>query len=133
VGKNNGIFKKINIMKKIIKKLFRWIFEEEIQNFQNKQKQIEGLKVTYQYQKKQIDNIISQLKNTIGNIDVSVDVHESPYSESWAVISIQGKPDYVKFLNLGHSDLMEIKRFLRKFDRCKIDATPKFTNFLRID
>ena len=53
-------------------------------------------------------------------------------SSSWAVISIQGKQDYIKFIELGHSDIYEIQGFLRNFDRnVKIDSTPKVSAFIK--
>ena len=61
----------------------------------------------------------------MGNIDVSVDVHHR--SGSWAVVSLQGtKTDYIKFIDLGNRDMMEIARFLRQYDRAnvKLDASP---------
>ena len=66
-----------------------------------------------------------RIRKLMGNIDVSVDVHHR--SGSWAVVSLQGaKTDYIKFIDLGNRDMMEIARFLRQYDRAnvKIDASP---------
>lgn len=119
-------------MKKKIKKFFRWIFKAELENLETKINEISRLKSYFEIQNTQISKILKKLENTVVSIDVSVDVHETPYAESWAVISIQGKNDFIKFINLGQSDLREIQHFLRQFDRNKIDATPQNTHFLRV-
>ncbi|MEQ3500621.1 hypothetical protein ABMY20_12760 [Tenacibaculum sp. SSH1-16] len=74
------------------------------------------------------------VENLLQNIDVSVDLHK--YAPSWAVISIQGeKSDYIKFVDLGRSDIQEIQRFLRYFDRkrVKVDAPFPEARFLKIN
>jgi len=107
-----------NSLDKIIKKIFRWVFREELNKLE-----------------KQIvvnDNQIKSLNNLLQNIDVSVDHHQ--YSRSWAVISIQGhRSDYVKFVDLGERDMREIQKFLRYFDRdrIKIDAPYPIRDFLK--
>lgn len=89
-------------MKKLFKLLFEWALKEELAEMREVQK---------------------NLKTILGNTDISVDVHYN--SPSWAVISIQGeKRDYIKFINLGKKDLMEIKTYLRNFERSKVDCSP---------
>lgn len=66
-----------------------------------------------------------RIRQLLGNIDVSVDVHQR--SGSWAVVSLQGgKTDYIKFVDLDQRSIREIAFFLRQFDRnhVKIDANP---------
>jgi hypothetical protein len=103
----------------VLRKIFKWIFREEL---------IE-LKTTTEITKAQ-GKII---KSLLGNIDVSVDVHQ--YAPSWAVISMQGeKADYIKFIDLGRAEIREIQKFLRQFERSKIDSAPHFTKeFWKID
>lgn len=101
-----------------MKKIFRWIFSEEIAQLQDAIKRY--------------DQAERKLKNVIGNIDISVDVHQ--YSKSWACISIQGqKDDFIKFIDLGEADIRQIASFLRHFDRDKIDAYPGISNFIRME
>lgn len=116
-------------MKKYIKRLFDWVFEDELKILKGKiastDKAIERLNV-YEH----------NLKKVLQSIDVSVDVHESRhFSDSWAVVSIQGKrSDFIKFVNLREHDAVEIERFLRNFDRdtkVKIDASPSTTGWLK--
>lgn len=111
----------------MFKKIIRWIFKSELHE----------MEVATDRMEKATDNCIIQenrIKNLIGNFDVSVDVHQR--SPNWAVISLQGKKtDYIKFIELGYQDLMEVERFLRQFERksnIKIDAMPYATNFLKI-
>lgn len=110
-------------MKKLIKKFFKWVFKEEIDELiRNKNGWQFALNRCIEKEKK--------LDNILGNIEVSVDVHQ--YSPSWAVISIQGeKSDYIKFIDLGNSEIKEISQFLRKFDREKIDAYPSLYRFMK--
>lgn len=149
----------------MIKKIFNWIFKSEIEklnlevetikdsaekiNLEHKL-EIERLSLDYKLkvgefesEKKEAKQLITKLQEQhktfeflLSNIDVSVDVHEHNYSPSWAVISLQGqKTDYIKFINLGQSDIKEIASFLRNFERdsnLKIDAYPPTSRFLKI-
>lgn len=109
----------------MIKRIFRWIFSSELRDLQIQIAKSKSATLEFNYKLELIDSIL-------GNIDVSVDVHK--YSPSWAVISIQGeKADFIKFMDLGKSDLDTIKQFLYKFDKSKIDATPQESKYLRID
>lgn len=111
------------MIRKILRKIFNWIFKEELENLN---------RIKNQYQST-LDRCIDKekkLNNILGNIDVNVDVHQ--YSPSWAVISIQGeKSDYIKFVDLGKSEIKEISNFLKKFERQKIDAYPPLCKFMR--
>lgn len=91
-----------NKMKKLIKrkmqKFIRWIFAEELRDIKKHITDAEA-QVSYQrYKSEQIKRDTDRLMNVLDNIDVSVDVHH--YARSWACISIQGKTDYVKFVDL---------------------------------
>lgn len=100
----------------IIRKAFSWIFKDQLEEVQKALHQANKLNNLLQAE-------VSKVQNILQNIDVSVDVHH--YSPSWAVISIQGQEsDYIKFIDLGKRDIMEIGRFLRQFERGKIDAHP---------
>ena len=65
-------------------------------------------------------------------INVGVDVHHK--GRSWAVICMEGKPDYIKFIDLDKKTLFEIGQFLRQFERSnniRIDANPFDSNLIR--
>ena len=70
-------------------------------------------------------------------IDVGVDLHM--YGDSWAVICIAGKSEYVSFHALGRNgnnhDLIAIRHMLNDMRKSNvtIDAYPGFANYLRRD
>jgi hypothetical protein len=104
-------------MKKLLRIFFCWLFAEEL-------KKLDRTVKSYETEEKRI-------RNLLGNIDVSVDFHR--YSRSWAVISIQGqKTDYIKFVDLGESEIRAIQNFLRNFDRSKVDCSPMESKFFKI-
>ena len=54
-------------------------------------------------------------RETLKNIsEVSTDVHQSGHS--WAVISVGGNLQYVKFVNLNGKDVKEIASFLKRYE-----------------
>lgn len=122
-------------MQNIIKKIIRWALKSEIDVLESKIKEANSIISDYKIESKKMENTRKHIQKMFDGLDVSVDVHECAYSPSWAVISIQGeKTDYIKFVDLGHKDVLEISRFLRQFDRnIKIDASPRASGFLRIN
>lgn len=48
--------------------------------------------------------------------DISTDVGFKSSEHSWAVICVHGKMDYVKFVDMSHRDIMEIAKFLKRFE-----------------
>lgn len=109
----------------MIKKIFKWFLREELSELNIA---ITECKIATEKYKEQE----AKIRNILGNIDVSVDIHQ--YSPSWAVISIQGKKmDYIKFVDLGQEDILQIQKFMRQYERSKVDATPAASQFLRID
>jgi hypothetical protein len=112
-------------MKKLLRKLFFWLFEEDFQAMEKKCKDLDGLIHRQKCATQEAEVRAERIRKLMGNIDVSVDVQHR--SGSWAVVSLQGaKTDYIKFIDLGSRDMMEIARFLRQYDRAnvKIDASP---------
>lgn len=112
-------------MKKLLRKLFFWLFKEDFQAMEKKCRDLDGLIHRQKCATQEAEFRAERIQKLMGNIDVSVDVHHR--SGSWAVVSLQGaKSDYIKFVDLGNRDMMEIARFLRQYDRAnvKIDASP---------
>lgn len=66
-------------------------------------------------------------------LDIGVDVGFHSDDHSWAVICIEGHPEYVKFLPLNGKDTMEILRFLNRFkySRQVIDSPIAFKSILK--
>ena len=52
----------------------------------------------------------------ISQFNVSADIGHHSHPNSWAVLSIQGNRDYVKFVDLSQRDIVEINQYLRKFE-----------------
>lgn len=112
-------------MKKLLRKLFFWLFKEDFQAMEKKCKDLDGLIHRQKCATQKAEVRAERIKQLIGNIDVSVDVHHR--AGSWAVVSLQGgKTDYIKFVDLDERSLREISSFLRQYDRqnVKIDANP---------
>jgi len=81
-------------MKKLIKKLFKWVFKDEFSE----------LRVA-----------LNKVKRYAEIIDISVDVQEYQHSPSWAVISLKGKKqDFLQFIDLGDADIRTIAYFLKR-------------------
>ena len=117
-------------IKKYLKKLFNWIFEEELSKLKKEIEDAYQKSLIAEDMLKKANKKAKDINSLLGNLDVSVDVHQ--YSSSWAVVSLQGKKtDYIKFINLGESQMREIAQFLSHFDRSKIDANPLEAKMLR--
>lgn len=71
-----------------------------------------------------------KLMNSI--CEVGVDVHRLPHEQSWAVICVHGKMDYVKFCRFSPGDLRQLRDFLRRFEYSNrvVDAPSGFDDLL---
>lgn len=112
-------------MKKLLRKLFFWLFKEDFERMNKLESDLKGLIHRQKCATQEAEVRAERIRKLLGNIDVSVDVHQR--SGSWAVVSLQGgKTDYIKFVDLDQRSIREIAFFLRQFDRknVKIDANP---------
>lgn len=112
-------------MKKLLRKLFFWLFKEDFERMNKLESDLKGLIHRQKCATQEAEVRAERIRELLGNIDVSVDVHQR--SGSWAVVSLQGgKTDYIKFVDLDQRSIREIAFFLRQFDRknVKIDANP---------
>lgn len=112
-------------MKKLLRKLFLYLFKEDFQRMKALERDLEGLIHRQKCATSLAEVRAERIRKLLGNIDVSVDVHQR--SGSWAVVSLQGgKTDFIKFVDLDERSLREISSFLRQYDRknVKIDANP---------
>ena len=112
-------------MKKLLRKLFLYLFKEDFQRMKALERDLEGLIHRQKCATSLAEVRAERIRKLLGNIDVSVDVHHR--SGSWAVVSLHGgKTDFIKFIDLGNRDMMDIAHFLRQYDRknVKIDASP---------
>lgn len=132
----------------MIKRFFRWIFADEIAELQNQKNNIIRIQSEFKAERRVLADVtekniklgiaferkLRQLEQVVGCTDISIDYDVNKYSRNWAVISIQGeKTDFVRFIDLGRRDILEIQRFLQNFDRSKVDCAPNITPFLRIN
>ena len=64
------------------------------------------------------DYIQIQIENINKLFSVGVDVDMRDRHHSWAVVCMEGKPDYVKFIDLSRSEVKDVRNFLRQFEGC---------------
>lgn len=125
-------------MKKLLRKLFLYLFKEDFQRMKALERDLEGLIHRQKCATSLAEVRAERIRKLLGNIDVSVDVHQR--SGSWAVVSLQGgKTDYIKFVDLDQRSIREISAFLRQFDRQNVQSDaedpgiPNFTaHYLRM-
>lgn len=60
--------------------------------------------------------VLQEINNVKELINVGVDLNLHNPRENWAVICVQGKPDYVRFVSLDSKQIRDVERFLRNFD-----------------
>jgi hypothetical protein len=65
-----------------------------------------------------IEELETKLRNAERiNTLLKVGVDFSPmYNESWAVVCVQGKPEFISFVRLPANDTMAVIRFLKQFE-----------------
>lgn len=99
--------------RKITRKLLLWVLSEEYTDY------------------KQMVEEVSNVRYMLGGrVALSADIHQN--TDSWAVISIKGKDrDYVKFINLGRKQIVEIAQFLRQYENVAVDANPMHVRYLK--
>ena len=68
-------------------------------------------------------NKMKSLYQQITNVGVAVDYYGK---NSWAVICIDGHPEYVKFVDLKESEARDIKNFLRRFEKSNVVVDSPF-------
>lgn len=74
--------------------------------------------------------IIQKNKYILKQFNISADINHYD-NHSWAVISIQGNTDYVRFVNLSNQDIRHVHEFLKQFEMTNraIDSPLKFLKF----
>ena len=73
-------------MKKLLRKLFLYLFKEDFQRMKALERDLKGL-IHHQKCATSLAEIRAErIRKLLGNIDVSVDVHQR--SGSWAVVSL---------------------------------------------
>jgi hypothetical protein len=49
-------------------------------------------------------------------VDTGVDVYMDEYNDSWAVVCVAGKMEYVRFVRFGRDEIRAIQSFLKTFE-----------------
>lgn len=67
-----------------------------------------------------------------GLVDVGIDVSVVNHN-SWAIVCVGGKPEYVKFFIADTKELREVQQFIKKFSRNRTitDCPPFFRDMLK--
>lgn len=65
--------------------------------------------------------------------DVAVDVGFHDLEHSWAVVCVEGRPEYVKFIPLSGADARTVMNFLRQFQYSQpiVDSPLRFKDELQ--
>ena len=96
-----------------LRKRLCWAFAEELNELDDAKKELDELHVMLG-----------------GRISVSADIHYN--TDSWAVISLKGQDrGYIKFINLGKTQILEIAKFLQRYEHINVDASPMDMRLLR--
>lgn len=59
--------------------------------------------------------VITEGEAIVRQFNLSADINHYE-NHSWAVISIAGKPEYVRFVDLSNRDMREVHMFLKQFE-----------------
>ena len=134
---------------KLKEKLKNWLFADEIKRIQiletcykdqidwckdradESYRTSERARLSYQRSEKEVEEcrkLLTQL------VDIGVDVGFHSEDHSWAVICIEGHPEYVKkFLPLNSGDARDVLRFLKQFEYSKriVDSPIAFKDMLK--
>lgn len=116
-----NIFKRLNALESSIKH-FRLV---EKNNYEAQ----ESLRSTIRI----LENKIEMQRKTLKALDISVGVDVHQRTNSWAVICIGGKQEYVKFIEIENTkDAQVVLKFIKQFERNRmvIDASPSFKQFI---
>ena len=88
------------------KKLIKWLgVDKKIKNFEAQTTRLETKVLRVQSDQ----DFINQAMR------IGADVHFR--SKSWAVICLEGRPDFVKLVEFSETELRELRRFLQEMER----------------
>lgn len=74
---------------------------------------------------------MKKMYNQITDVAVDVGFHDS--ERSWAVVCVEGRPEYVKFIPLSGADARTVRNFLRQFQYSQtiVDSPLRFKDELQ--
>lgn len=134
----------MKLKEKLRNKLKKWLFADEIQRINRIERTIDDSVHRFRMASVQLGDAENQLHNAEKEVeecrrlitqlvDIGVDVGFHSEDHSWAVICIEGHPEYVKFLPLNHGDARDVLRFLKQFEYSKriVDSPIAFKSMLK--
>ena len=115
---------KIGILSRISDRLRKFLGIDTLQNeYANLLDKYIQLQRSYDLVSRELEEVIkknrmilNQNHGIVSQFNLSADIHPRT-NESWAVISIAGKPEYVRFVNLSNQDMRSVHAFLKQFER----------------
>jgi hypothetical protein len=87
------------------------------------------IEMKYRDMQKLNKDILDQNEYIMNQFNISADISPYSHEHSWAVISIQGKPEYVRFVHLSNGDMREIHQFLKRYERTNRTIDSPFQMF----
>lgn len=108
---------------KLKDKIKEWLFKEEIQRISRMEQSLVNEENRMKCAAIQLNNAEKEIeecrKLLTQFVDIGVDVGFHSEEHSWAVICIEGHPEYVKFLPLSNRDARDVLNFLKRFQYSK--------------
>ncbi|MGL5330099.1 MAG: hypothetical protein ACRDD7_12590 [Peptostreptococcaceae bacterium] len=119
-------------IKKIIRILGIDLLKAEFENLEMKYNKIcdytySNVKTNREDMETIADQIINL--NSLYSIGVDVGVNQRNEHHNWAVICMNGKPEYVQFIDLNRGDVREVRDFLRRFEGSRRIVDAPFNYF----
>lgn len=71
------------------------------------------------------ERVVERNNIIMKEFNISADIYPRE-NRSWAVISINGKPEYVRFVNLSNRDMREVSHFLKQFEATNVTVDSPF-------
>lgn len=102
------------------------VFKEELEDFRFMKLQCMNASAHSDRALHEVDEM-KLLYQSITNVGVDVDYNR----HSWAVICIDGRPEYVKFVDLTGAEARDIKSFVNQFGKKKAVVDSPFGNGFR--
>lgn len=102
------------------------VFKEELDDFRFMKLQCMNASAHSDRALHEVDEM-KLLYQSITNVGVDIDYNR----HSWAVICIDGRPEYVKFVDLTGAEARDIKSFINRFNKKKVIVDSPFGTAFR--
>lgn len=132
------------MFQKLKEKIRKWLLEILQPDIDALKNEIDESNTTLKIAQSNCNNATRQLKISIQQneemkkmynkiTDVAADVGFHDENHSWAVVCVEGRPEYVKFIPLSGADARTVMNFLRQFQYSKliVDSPLRFKDELQ--